>query len=200
MIIEHTLTACDCGIFDAIVLVVSAPYVGQMKEIVERNDYGTKIIVVAGGNSRKESCRRGVEIIKEKNAHVVIHNGVQPFVAKEDFVRCLNGLRRYPAVTSGCPCVYTVLKVGSAGYVEEMPDRATMYSDMGVEGFRLPLLRRVLFDYDDDVSTDIIGMVFRSRFGKVGVVAGNPQNIKITYANDLIVARKILRSLKNGKA
>lgn len=193
-VIEHTLGACDCGLFDRIVLVVSAPYVRKAKRLVAQAALHTSVDVVPGGASRKESCRLGVAALTDREARVVIHNGVQPFVTKACFARCLTALRRHRAVTSGVPCVYTVLRVGRGGTVVEMPDRASLYNDMGEECFRLSLLRRLFAVYDDDVSTDIIGLVHRSGLAKVHVVEGDAGNIKITHAEDVTFARKILRA------
>ena len=191
MIIEHTLAACDCGLFDQLILVVAEKFVGKMTDLA--HGYKTPIRVVAGGNSRKASCVAGVNCISDKEALVVIHNGVQPFVTKEGFQRCLAGLKTHQAVTSGVPCVYTVMRVNERREVEEVPDRATLCNDMGVEGFRMSLLRKLFAGYDDDISTDIIGMVFRSGLAKVLIIEGDVRNIKITHRQDVVLANRFLK-------
>ena len=60
MIIEHTIAASDCGLFDEIILVVSAPYIDLMKSVVISGEYKVPIRIVEGGSSRKESCKNGV--------------------------------------------------------------------------------------------------------------------------------------------
>ena len=199
MVIEHTMAACDIGLFNEIILVVSSPYVSKMKELVQRNGYKVAVRVVEGGATRKESCCRGVEAIDERDAVVVVHNGVQPFVTGESFKRVIDAVEGgCDAVTSAVPCVYTVLHVDENGDVDDIPDRASLRSDMGVEGFRLVLLRKLFTEYDDEVSTDIIGMVFRSRFGKVRIVDGDPRNIKITRKEDMLLAEEFIREMSHG--
>lgn len=198
MIIEYTLSACDVGIFKSIILVVAESYVNEMRNIVAAGKYRTPIIVIAGGKSRVESCKCGIEAIQEENARVVIHNGIQPLVTKENFERSLVALERYSAVTSVVPCVYTVLKIDEKHQVVEMPNRGDLVNDMGVEAFRLSLLKKLFANYSDEISTDIIGMVFRSGLAPVGVVQGDTRNIKITYPEDITVVRKIISSRKNG--
>ena len=198
MVIEHTLAACDNGLFDKIILVVSEAYRMKMERLVRRNAYNVPVQVVVGGSSRLESCKLGVEAIEDDEARIVIHNGIQPFVTRENIERCLNGLEECSAVTSAVPCVYTVLKVDANNTVIDMPARKELYNDMGVECFRLSLLRRLFADYEDDISTDIIGLVFRSGLSKVKVVEGDPQNIKITHREDIILARQIFKERNNG--
>lgn len=198
MVIEHTLAACDCGVFDELFLVVSRPYLDKMRKMIAANGYSVRVRVVEGGASRKESCRRGIAEIPDRDAYVVIHNGVQPFVTSECFQRCLRGLGRHQAVTSGMPCVYTILKVDDHGVIVEMPERSHLYNDMGVECFRLSLLRKLFASYDDVVSTDIIGMVFRSGIAKVYVVEGDSRNIKITYPEDVVLARKLIKEMQDA--
>jgi 2-C-methyl-D-erythritol 4-phosphate cytidylyltransferase len=199
MVIEHTLSACDIGLFDEIILVVSSPYICEMNELVRRNGYKTPVRVVKGGATRKESCRHGVDAIDANDAIVVIHNGVQPFVSRDCFKRGIDAVDGgCDAVTSAVPCVYTVLRVDENNDVSDMPDRAQLRSDMGVECFRLSLLRRLFSEYDDDVSTDIIGMVFRSHIGKVHVIDGDPRNIKITRREDMLLAEEFIKEISHG--
>ena len=194
-IIEHTLLACDNGLFNEIILVVAYEFIDRVSEMLRSGNYKTRIRIVAGGASRKESCKRGVAAINEceREARVVIHNGVQPFVSKDYFERCLNALEKYEAVTSGLPAIYTVLQVNENHEIVAIPDRRTLYCDMGVECFRLSLLRKLFSKYDDDVSTDIVGMVFRSGLAKVFVAEGESSNIKITHSEDLFFAEKLLK-------
>ena len=198
MVIEHTLAACDLEIFDKILLVVSAVYEKKMKQVVERNHYRTPVEVVVGGGTRNESCRLAVAALSEPEARVVIHNGIQPCVTRENIERCLAGLEVQPAVTSAVPCIYTVLRADRDHTVVEMPNRAELMNDMGVECFRLSLLRKVFSGMEDTISTDIIGMVFRSGLSKVLIVEGDPKNIKITHREDLAFARKITRERSHG--
>ncbi|MBR5606537.1 MAG: 2-C-methyl-D-erythritol 4-phosphate cytidylyltransferase, partial [Verrucomicrobia bacterium] len=139
MIIEYTMASCDCGIFDEIILVVSEPYVVQMRQVVISNKYKVPVRVVEGGNSRIESCGRGLAVIGDEEALVIVHNGVQPFVGKKSFVNCISALGKYSAVTCGVKCVYTVLETDTNQVLISTPDRSKVYSDMGPEGFRISL-------------------------------------------------------------
>jgi len=186
MVIEHTLSACDVGVFDELIVVVSGAYVEEMRDVIARNRYGVRVRVVEGGESRRESCANGVAAIGDECARVVVHNGVQPLVTRRCFETCLAALEKYPAVTSGVPCVYTVLEADTDRCVTCIPDRKQLFRDMGVECFRLGILREALrLSADDDVSTDIIGLIVRKGLGKVYVAPGDATNIKVTTREDL---------------
>lgn len=196
MVIEYTLEASDCGLFDEILLVVSAPYIEEMARLCKRNAYKTPIRVVEGGASRKESCECGVAAIPESEGFVVIHNGVQPFITKNDYEKSLAALENYPAVTSGAPCVYTVLETDGNGVLKRMAPRSLCYGDLGPECFHLSLIRKVFeIGKTDNEFTNLTGMVMKHGLGDIFVVEGSPKNIKITYPEDVIFAERII----NGK-
>ena len=193
MIIEYTIEASDCGIFDEIILVVSAPYVKEMITLCKKNKYTTPIKVVEGGASRKESCERGVAGISVSEGFVVIHNGVQPFITKSDYEKSLAALEKYPAVTSGAPCVYTILETDGKGVLKRIAPRSLCYGDLGPECFHLSLIRKVfIVGQSDNEFTNLTGMVMKHGLGDIFVVEGNPKNIKITYPEDIIFAERII--------
>lgn len=193
MIIEYTLAACDCDLFDEIILVVAAPYMCEMEDLVKRNGYKAVVKVVEGGASRKESCERGVEAIADNDGFVVIHNGVQPFVTRNVLSKCLSALEKYPAVTSGAPCVYTVLETDDDGLLRRMAPRARCFSDLGPECFRLSTIREAFAVGKDDTEfTNLTGIVMKHGLCEIYVVEGSPRNIKITYPEDVAIAEKML--------
>ena len=199
MIIEHTMASCDCGVFDEIILVVSGPYVDQMKRVVLSNTYKIPVRVVEGGNSRIESCGRGVAVIGDEDAIVIVHNGVQPFIGKKSFDNCIAALGKYSAVTCGVKCVYTVLVTSEDGVLSSTPDRSRSYCDMGPEGFRLSILRKVVdIGLKDSVSTGLCGVVFRNSLAEVYIADGEPGNIKITVPEDIILAKQILKNKRRA--
>ena len=198
MVIEHTISACDCGLYDKAILVVSAPYVQEMREVLDACDIMMPIEVVPGGSSRMESCANGVAVICDEEAFVVIHNGVQPFIAKEDFDKSLKALSEYPAVTSGLPCTYTVLETDGSGVLRNIPLRANCYSDLGPECFRLTLLRKVLGILKEENAgyTNLTGVVLKNKLGDVLVLHGSPENFKITYRDDVLRAEHLMHNRK----
>ena len=200
-ILEHTLDACDCEVFDEMVVVVPELNVKEVTWRINAQKYSIPLRVVAGGGTRLESCRHGVNAIEDYEAYVVIHNGAQPLVTKESFQNCLLGLETADAVTTAVPCVYTVLEIDEQGYVTSIPDRSTLRNDMGVEGFKLSLLRKLFLSHMDSKSksTDMVGEVLKSGLSRVRVVEGDENNIKITYQSDMEKIKERLVAKIKGK-
>ena len=185
-ILEHSIDACDCGVFDKIIVVVPEPNVHEVSKRMRTYGCRADICVVAGGTSRVESCKRGIEAIHDDEAYVVVHNGAQPLVSKASFDKCIAGLETSDAVVTSVPCVYTVLKVDDAGHVIDIPDRNMLRQDMGEEGFRLSVLRK-LFSHGNDIceKTSIVRIVMMSGLSTVLAVEGDADNAKITYKSDI---------------
>ena len=200
MVIEYTLDACDCGLFDELILVVADEFIPMMQEVILKNGYTTPVRLVEGGKERVDSCRNAIMSVKDEDAYVVIHNGVQPFVTEETFSSVLDALHENDIVSVGIPSPYTVLLVDGEWAVVDMPDRSMCYLDLGPESFRLKTLRKVIGD-EPGMRTNITGMAF-NRGMKVSIVTGDIGDFKITTVADMIRAESILserQEVRNGK-
>ena len=198
MVIEYTIDAffrSKC--IDEIVIVVNENYIHMMKTRIKSLERIKPIRVVIGGISRKESCFNGICSIQENDAKVLIHNAVQPFITEKTLNDCSDALNFYNAVTVGSPSVYTVLAIDDNRILRSIVDRSHSVNDLGPECFRLKFLRRVFtIAENDDSFTNITGMVVKYKLGDVYVVNGDSTNIKITYQNDVLVAKTIIESRK----
>lgn len=193
-ILEHSIRACDCGLFDDIVVAVNNNMVDGVKSRIARNKYLSNVTVITGGSTRTESCSKCVSSIKDEDAFIVVHNGAQPLVSKCTLEKCLDGLLISDAVITAVPCTYTLMKVGDDGFVKDIPDRSEFMNDMGEEGFRLSVLRKILSSVEDvKSSTNICHAAIRSGIANVMVVEGDPGNIKVTYKHDILYVEQRLR-------
>ena len=194
MIVEYTIDVCMATpCIDEVVIVVSDMYLEMMKTLVAKRAYGKPVRVVPGGATRKDSCINGVAAIGYEEAKVLIHNAVQPFVIPETFEDCVNALDRYDAVSVGSPSVYTVLELNDDRELVHIVNRAHSVNDLGPECFKLAFLKKVFaIGRDDNSFTNLTAMVLKHGLGRVYVVDGDPNNIKITYQDDVVLAKKIL--------
>lgn len=197
MVVDYTLDAClKSKYVDEVIVVVAEDYLSLMQKRITDAAYTKSVSVVVGGDSRKESCIRGVMAIPYEDAKVYIHNAVQPFVSNDTFKACSLALNHYDAVTVGAPSVYTVLEVDGNHILKRIVNRSISYNDLGPECFKLKFLRKVLEEGSRTdcciEMTNITGIVVKANLGEVYVVPGNPGNIKITYPDDIVLARKIM--------
>ena len=198
MVIEYTIDAIlRTEAIDELIVVVSKSWQREMEKVVSPLRCFKPIHVVIGGRTRLESCEHGMALIKDEEANVLIHNGVQPFITPVTLSDCVMALSRYEAVSVGSPCVYTVLELDDKRELKRIINRKCSVNDLGPECFKLSLLRRVFARTSTDADfTNITGIVVKHNLGRVYVVDGDPSNTKITYQDDLLFAEKKFKDYK----
>jgi 2-C-methyl-D-erythritol 4-phosphate cytidylyltransferase len=198
MIVEYTIDAClRTSVINELIIVVSEQWRGEIEYIVRPLCCIKPIHVVLGGQTRQESCDLGIKSIKDTEAKILIHNGVQPFITPKTLTDCVMALDRYEAVSVGSPCVYTVLELDDNRELKRIINRKYSVNDLGPECFKLSFLRKVFTMTARDADfTNITGIVVKYSLGKVYVVDGDPSNTKITYQDDLLFAEKKFKDYK----
>jgi len=140
---------------------------------------------VAGGTTRSESVRNALDAAPEASV-VVVHDAARPLVTVELVRRCLDALEGFDGVIAAAPVTDTV-KVVEEEQVIRTPDRGRLWAAQTPQVFRADVLRRASGDEatDDAALVEAIG-------GRVRVVEGTPENIKVTTALDVRVAEMLL--------
>jgi 2-C-methyl-D-erythritol 4-phosphate cytidylyltransferase len=140
---------------------------------------------VAGGATRSESVRNALTAAPEASV-VVVHDAARPLVTAALVRRCLDALEEgYDGVIAAIPVTDTVKEV-EHGEVVRTPDRGRLWAAQTPQVFRADVLRRATGDATDDASlVEAIG-------GRVRVVEGTPENLKVTTALDARIAETLL--------
>jgi len=176
---------------DGIVLVVPA---GEEKETFLKR-YKKLKAVVAGGMERQDSVRQGFLQVKPGDAEIVlIHDGVRPLVSEGLITRVIQAARDKGAAVPGL-VVEDTIKEARDGDVVRTPDRRSLFRVQTPQGFSYPALKEALdrATQDQFYGTDEAMLVERLG-GRVGLVEGDPRNIKITNPMDLKVAEALLEA------
>lgn len=183
-----------------IILVTGEEFVPYCKkEIV--NKYGfTKIKrVIAGGKERYDSVYQGL-LACEDSEYVLIHDGARPFITQEILERGMEGVKETGACVIGMPSKDTVKISDEDGFVQETPDRNTVWTVQTPQIFSYPLIR-VAHDKirQGNMSgiTDDAMVVEQESGARIRLVKGSYMNIKITTPEDLDVAEKFLKNIQN---
>lgn len=151
---------------------------------------------VAGGATRQQSVRAGLEAIAPaKPAHVLIHDGVRPFVTGDIIDRVLGALGSSEAALAALPLVDT-LKRAEDGRVIETVKREGLWRAQTPQAFRYDRICEAheaastagKSDFTDDAQ------VAEWHGLEVAIVEGAPSNIKLTTAEDFAVAENMLLS------
>lgn len=170
-----------------IVLVLSPDWTGKWSEMCSLHSF-TSPRVVAGGATRWESVRRGLEAVSPDTEIITVHDGARP-VVEPDLVRRLVG-----AVTSGAdgaipvtPMTDSLRRVNSDGSSCAV-DRAPLRAVQTPQVFAADRLRRAYtLPYRPDF-TDDASVVEAAGFTRLALVEGSPRNIKITRPGDIEIA------------
>ena len=174
---------------DAVVLVLrnrrfADGYAGRFDKLVA---------VVEGGERRQDSVWNGFrEIRAGEGDYVLVHDGARPFADRELIDRVLGEARRVGAAVPAVGIEDTVKEVRE-GRVVATPARSSLFRVQTPQGFAWPVLHRALssamaegfYGTDESMLVERIG-------APVGVVDGNPRNIKITTPLDMAIAEAFL--------
>ncbi len=151
------------------------------------------VAVVAGGSTRQESVYLALEGIPDDSGTVVVHDGARPLVTPEMIELACSAALAEEALITAVPLADTVKQV-EGGRVINTPDREKLVAVQTPQAFSLKLLREAheRARQEQFLGTDDASLV--ERLGKtVAVIEGSRENIKVTYPEDLVLAKAVLR-------
>jgi 2-C-methyl-D-erythritol 4-phosphate cytidylyltransferase/2-C-methyl-D-erythritol 2,4-cyclodiphosphate synthase len=146
---------------------------------------------VPGGAERQDSVRLGLEaLVPHHPAQVLIHDGARPFPDAALIGRVIAALDRAPAAIPALPLGDTIKRV-EAGRVRATVDRAQLWRAQTPQGFHFPAILAAHRDTAGLVLTDDSAVAEAAGIVPV-VVAGSDDNLKVTTAEDLAAAERLL--------
>lgn len=183
----------NCDAISKIVIVTRPDLILPITELCRGMDKVTA--VVAGGGSRQESVRLGLNALPGEIKLAAIHDGARPLVTWQVIDRAVRAGNTYGAAAPAVPVKDTV-KVVRGGVVASTPDRAELRAVQTPQVFDFDLLRGALEKAeaegaqvtDDCSAVERLGMT-------VKIVEGDERNIKVTTPMDLKIAQILLEEL-----
>jgi 2-C-methyl-D-erythritol 4-phosphate cytidylyltransferase/2-C-methyl-D-erythritol 2,4-cyclodiphosphate synthase len=147
--------------------------------------------VVGGGRTRADSVMRGLEATPPVR-YVLVHDAARPMVSAALIDAVVGATRRHGAALPALTIADTVKKVGSYGEVESTVDRSPLKLAQTPQGSRrdwlLDALRSAI-EAGREVTDESAALEGAGR--GVLTVEGDPENRKITTADDLDRARRL---------
>jgi len=195
-ILAHTLDKFEtCPLIESIVLVVGQEDMDYcMKEIVEKYHYRKVSQIVPGGKRRQESVKNGIDTLPKNVEVIVIHDGVRPFVTRAMIEESIHSAIRFGAVVVAMPVKDTIKMANPDGTVLKTLDRKSLWQIQTPQTFQTNLIKEAYHKANQDgfIGTDDASLV--ERLGvKVHILPGSYTNIKITTAEDLMLAHLFLK-------
>ncbi len=181
---------------EKVILVVADKELGQSQRLIasDPNLSHRSWVLQAGGASRQESVRRGLDRLDPDCEIVAIHDGARPFVSSSLIDRCIEEAYRVGAVVIGVPVRDTIKVVSEEHWVQATPARNTLWEIQTPQVFRKEIIvqahdwgdRQAMEATDDSTLVEQIGK-------PVFLLEGERTNIKITVPEDLLLAEALLR-------
>jgi 2-C-methyl-D-erythritol 4-phosphate cytidylyltransferase/2-C-methyl-D-erythritol 2,4-cyclodiphosphate synthase len=155
---------------------------------------------VLGGPRRQDSVSNAFHASSVSSDVILIHDAARPFVSPGVIDRTIAAAAAHGAAIAAVEATDTVKRVRSSRIVDETLDRETIFLAQTPQAFRRDVLAAaVALGQTGIAASDESALAERAGFA-VHVVPGDPQNIKITTAEDLDAARRRLRPARTGRA
>lgn len=170
-----------------IILVLPEAHHGYWEELCRKYAFQAPYMLACGGETRFHSVRNGLALIPDNTKGVVgVHDGVRPFPSTDMIRRCYSQARISQAVIPVTPVVETLRHIDGHNVMRDdyrlVQTPQTFDIQLLKQAYRQPYIAA----FTDDAS------VVEHAGGKVTMVEGNRENIKITTPFDLMVANAIL--------
>lgn len=194
-VIFHTLTVFEqCDSINEVIVVLPAEESAGFLSMAGKMGLRKIARVVPGGATRAESVKRGLMSIRSATAEIVaVHDGVRPFVTVDEINDTIAAAQAGGAAILVAPVTDTIKQVSDQSIVRTL-DRGELRRALTPQCFRYELLREAYqhVDISDPLLTDESALV--EQLGhRVSFVEGSARNIKITTADDLVVAEALLK-------
>lgn len=162
-------------------------------------EYGiTKLkAVAAGGETRFLSVKSALNYVSGSADYIAVHDGARPLIETEDIDRVIADAERYGAAIAGIRAVDTVKQVGSDGFIESTPPRASLVYAQTPQVFSLGLYLECIERLGSlaESATDD-SMLFEQCGKRVFVTEISCCNMKITRPDDIAAADAIYKARK----
>ena len=178
-----------------IILVANALNKGHIIAKLRQYKINKVTKVILGGRRRQDSVFSGLKALDAGTDLVLIHDGVRPFITQDMVSSLIKEAKKSSAAIAGVPVKATIKAVDSRKslVVSKTLDRKNLWEIQTPQVFRRDLILKAYKKFGRREVTDD-AMLVEKLGAKVSVVLGSYNNIKITTAEDLVIAEAIARN------
>lgn len=190
-LLVHAVRACRAArCAGALVVVVPADLVGTAEGLLAGADLEAR--VVAGGSTRQDSVRAGLDACPAEAGIVAVHDAARPLLRPSLLDAVVAALGEgWDAVAPAVAVSDTLKEVDRDGTVTATLDRTRIRAVQTPQVFRRAALAAAHAHHAGAAATDDLALV-EADGGRVRLVDGDLANLKITYADDLRVAAALM--------
>lgn len=184
-----TLRAFDEALLEGAVIVVPQDHEAAIRTALNEAFPKTKFLLTQGGEERQDSVRYGLTQLNDDTEIVIIHDAARPFVSQDLIRNTIKAAKTHAAATAAIPCTDTILEEDGSGFLLSTPQRSGLWACQTPQTFKVDVIRHAhdAATRGGYTCTDDATLVHRNG-GKVRLVEGDQDNIKITTPADLAFA------------
>lgn len=190
-VLMHTLKRfheADPNIF--LILVLPESDFSIWKNLCKEYKFSLDHLVIAGGNSRFQSVKNGLNEVPFEDGLVAIHDGVRPFVKKEVILESFAEAEKSGSAIAVIDLKDSIRKVGENGE-SSFQERHYFRLVQTPQTFQIDKIKKA-FEVDELPQFTDDATVYENQGWVVTLIPGNPENIKITTPEDLDYADFLL--------
>lgn len=146
-----------------------------------------------GGATRQQSVLNALKLVSDDCDYIAVHDGARPLVSAELIENTAKYAELYGAAAPGAPVKDTIKIVDDEGFVSSTPDRSSLRAIQTPQIFLkenyLKAAHEALksgAEYTDDCA------MLEAAGYRVYICEGSISNIKITTAEDIAIAERLL--------
>jgi 2-C-methyl-D-erythritol 4-phosphate cytidylyltransferase len=161
-------------------------------KVIKRLNFKKIKAFVIGGIRRQDSVYNGLKAVSKRSDWVLIHDSARPFIESKSINKVILAAKKSGAAILAVKPKATIKLSHKRNIVSKTLDRDKLWEVQTPQVFKKSLILKAYRKYSKSNVTDDASLV--EKLGKrVVVVEGDYRNIKITTAEDLLVAGLIIK-------
>jgi 2-C-methyl-D-erythritol 4-phosphate cytidylyltransferase len=183
---------------DKIVISAKESDFSQIKKIIKKYHFNKFVGFSQGGELRQDTVFNALNFIKDKVSKkdiVGVHNAANPFVSADEIKSVFLAAKKYKSALLAQPASSTIKIADQNNFVSQSPKRELCFYAQTPQVARFDILyssyqkifKQKLITTDDAQVLEFNGF-------KPKIIPCSPNNFKITYPQDLVLAKYLLKS------
>lgn len=158
-----------------------------------------RVVLAAGGERRQDSVANGFDALPGETDIVLIHDAARPFVDQVTIERAMAAAAEHGAAIAAVPASDTIKMASATGssggrLIERTLPRDAIFLAQTPQAFRRDVLRDAIALGRAGVEATDEASLAEQAGHRVQLVEGSRGNIKITTAEDLVIAEALVAS------
>jgi len=204
-VVAHTVEKfCLVDDFEKVIVLTPSTWQNQTRDICSRylSAYLSKIEVIPGGAERNDTIMNAIDWIEceyglDDDTIIVTHDAVRPFVTYRIIEDNIRVAKEHGACDTVVPATDTIVQSVDGNLITAIPPRSEYYQGQTPQSFNAKMLKSLFMQLPEEkkaILTDACKICVMGGV-PVALVRGDEANMKLTYTNDMRIARAMMRDV-----